>query len=160
TRENTLVAQSFDVNSAQTVGEAYPVADSLSNASVLGYAPISVSETGVLLYASTGVFGGNNQMLWYDRNGKLLETIGAPGPGWDPAIAPDEKSIVFRRTAGGRTDLWLRDLTRGLDQRFTTDTSANISPVWSPRGDRIAFGSSRGGALFDLYQKPANTTGP
>jgi serine/threonine protein kinase len=159
-RENTLVAQSFDVNSGQTAGEAYPVAENVSNASLFGYAPISVSETGVLLYASTGVFGGNNQMLWYDRNGKLIETMGAPGPVWDPAIAPDEKSIVFRRTAGARTDLWLRDLARGVDQRFTTDTPATLSPVWSPRGDRIAFASTRGGNLFDLYQKPANTTGP
>jgi Tol biopolymer transport system component/predicted Ser/Thr protein kinase len=160
TRGSTLLAQSFDVTRGQTVGEAFPIAESVSSAASIGYAPISVSETGVLLYASSNVFGGNNQMVWYDRNGKLLETIGAPGPVEHPAIAPDEKSIVFRRTAGGRrADLWLRDLARKAEQRFTTDASGGFAPVWSPNGDHIAFAASRGGGNLDLYQKPANTTG-
>src|SRR5262249_43682570 len=120
-------------------------------------APFTVSETGVLLYETAEV-RGNNQMLWYDRGGKLLEAIGTPGPIWDPSIAPDEKSLVFRRSSGERADLWLRDLARGADQRFTTDASANATPFWSPRGDRIAFASNRRGIL-DLYQKAVSGAG-
>jgi len=60
--------------------------------------------------------------------------------------------------SGARADLWLRDLVRGTDQRFTTDASINYAPVWSPRGDRIAFTSTRRGPS-DLYQKPASGTG-
>jgi Tol biopolymer transport system component len=119
-----------------------------------------VSETGVLLYESSGV-GRNNQMLWYDRGGKLLETTGTAGPVWEPAIAPDEKSVVFRRTslASEKADLWLRDLARGAEQRFTTDASINLGPVWSPKGDRIAFDSNREGGMFNLYQKAATGAG-
>src|SRR5262249_48656222 len=137
-----------------------PVAENVPATNVFGYAPISVSETGMLLYASRAVFGGNNQMPWYDRDGNVLRTIGAPGNLWEPSITPAEKSIVFRHFTGMRKDLWLRGLAGGADQRFTTDASAVLGPVWSPRGDRIAFGSRRGGNLFDLYQKAANTTGP
>jgi hypothetical protein len=157
-RENTLMGQPFDAASGQIVGEVSPVAESVSFTTVAHDAPVSVSETGVLVYESTGVAGGN-QMLWYDRGGKILEAIGVPGPVWEPAIAPDEKSLVFRRTrASERADLWLRDLTRGIEQRFTTDASFNMVPFWSPRGDRIAFTSVRRGSR-DLYQKAASGAG-
>src|SRR5262249_30783019 len=100
-----------------------------------------------------------NQLAWYDRGGNLLGTVSAPGLVMDPAISPDEKSIVFRRQTRSGSDLWLRDLTRGAEQRFTTDASFNRGPIWSPQADRIVFTSNRGGALGDLYQKAASGTG-
>ena len=36
----------------------------------------------------------------------------------------------------------------------------NGAPVWSPKGDRLAFASNRGGAPYNLYQKAASGTGP
>jgi len=132
------------------MGEALPIADGASGG-------ISVSETGLLLYQGGAV---DNQLAWYDRGGRLLDTVGAPGPVMDPAISPDEKSVVFRRQGlGGRTDLWLRNLTRGAEQRLTTDASFNRAPIWSPKGDRLVFTSSRGGAIGDLYQRAADGTG-
>jgi serine/threonine protein kinase len=157
-RETTLMAQPFDAASGQIVGEVLPVAESVSfTTTTANYVPVTVSETGVLLYES-GDVGGKNQMLWYDRGGKLLETIGPPGPVWDPAISLDEKSLVFRRSSGTRGDLWLRDLARGSEQRFTTDASFNSAPFWSPRSDRILFASTLRLAA-DLYQKAASGTG-
>src|SRR5262249_13151885 len=161
-RENTLMAQPFDEPNGQIVGEAVPVAASVVFTTVNSYAAITVSETGDLMYQS-GV--GNNQMLWYDRGGNVLETVGAPGPVGEPAIGPDEKSIVFRRTAGETADLWLRDLARGVEQRFTTLANPqrtaliNAAPLWSPRGDHIAFSSNRDGGIVNLYQKQTNGTG-
>jgi Tol biopolymer transport system component len=102
---------------------------------------------------------GVNQMAWYDRRGKLLGTIGEPGIVYEPAISPDEKALVFRRVSVSGFDLWLRDLTRGAEQRLTTDPSINIAPVWSPEGDRIAFSSNRGGGISNLYQKATAVTG-
>jgi hypothetical protein len=156
-RENTLMAQPFDAASGQIAGDVFPVAENVTFTTVAGYAPVTVSETGVLLYESGGPGRTNNQMLWYDRGGKLLETIGAAGPVGEPAIAPDEKSIMFRRMAGATADLWLRDLARGADQRFTTNASLNVAPFWSPNGDRIAFASNRDGGILDLYQRAART---
>src|SRR5579864_2830413 len=79
-RENTLMAQPFDVASRQIVGEVLPVAEGVSLTGNGSYAPVTASETGVLLYESGGtVSGGNNQMGWYDRSGKLLGSIGTPG---------------------------------------------------------------------------------
>ena len=101
-------------------------------------------------------------MAWFDRSGKFLEAVGEPGRVLWPAISPDEKSVIFVRNVGLlplRSDLWLRDLARGTEQRFTTDPSFNRAPFWSPKGDRILFTSSRGTSLGDLYQKPINGSG-
>jgi Tol biopolymer transport system component len=78
---------------------------------------------------------------------------------YEPSISPDEKWIAFRREANSQDDIWLRDLARRANQRLTTDTSVNGSPVWSPKGDRLVFRSDRGGAPYNLYQKAASGTG-
>jgi Tol biopolymer transport system component len=158
-RENTLMSQPFDAARGSTVGDVYPVAEGVSLTTNLHYNPVTVSDNGVMLYQSGGDTGGKNQLAWYDRTGKLLETVLASGGIYDPAISPDEKWVAFRRAANAQNDIWLRDLSRGADQRLTTDPSVNGAPVWSPKGDRIAFASDRGGAPYNLYQKAASGTG-
>jgi Tol biopolymer transport system component len=50
-------------------------------------------------------------------------------------------------------------MSRGTTSRFTIDASQdNSSPIWSPDGSRIAFGSFRGGK-WGLYEKPSNGAG-
>jgi serine/threonine protein kinase len=156
-REDVLMAQVFDVASGQTIDEAIPLAEDVSFTTYGGYVPVTASETGVLLFASGS---RSNQIVWYDRGGKLLGAVSATGPVWDPAISPDEKSVVFRRQTALGADLWVRDLTRGAEQRFTTDPSFNLTPFWSPQGDRIVFNKSnwRGGT-YNLYQKATNGAG-
>jgi eukaryotic-like serine/threonine-protein kinase len=162
-RESTLMAQPFDAVSGQLMGEvALPVVEGVSLVAN-GNAPVTASETGMLVYESSGrVAGPNNQMSWYDRGGKLLGAVGAPGGVFEPAISPDEKSIAFRRFRApltGAGDLWLRDLTRGAEQRLTTDAFGKFAAFWSPKGDRLVFASARGGGIaqgsriFSLYQR-------
>jgi Tol biopolymer transport system component len=53
----------------------------------------------------------------------------------------------------------LRDLTRETNRPFTSDPAQNVSPIWSPLGDRIVFASDRAGHPSDLYQKSINGAG-
>jgi Tol biopolymer transport system component len=98
-------------------------------------------------------------MVWYDRTGKTRGDVGPPGPVFDPALSPDEKLLAFERGSAGGGDLWTRDLARGAEQRFTTDSFTHMGPIWSPNRDRIAFSSNGGRRVFDLYQKSADGTG-
>ena len=59
----------------KTLGEPAPVAEKIGTDAV-GLARFSVSRNGVLAYR-TGNSG--NRLLWMDRDGKELETVGAPG---------------------------------------------------------------------------------
>lgn len=159
-RGNTLVAQPFNAGKAQASGNMFPLAEGVSFTEVTGFAPVAVSDTGLLVYGTGGSFG-NNQIVWYDRAGKILGPVGATGPVTSPSISPDEKTIAFTRGASGNSvgaDIWLRDLARGADTRFTFRGSVNNQPSWSPKGDRIAFRSYERG-MWNLYQRAANGSG-
>jgi Tol biopolymer transport system component len=156
-RENTLMVQPFDTAKARTSGEVFPIAENVSLMGVANFQPVTVTENGLLIYA-TGALT-SNQLVWYDREGKTLETVGAPGPVSDPSISPDGRSIAFTRQTGTTSDIWTRDLARGTDLRLTSDASGNMVPVWSPGGDRIVFRSNRGGHPGDIYQRKASGSG-
>jgi serine/threonine protein kinase/Tol biopolymer transport system component len=165
-RDNTLMAQPFDAGTAQISGHVFPVAEDVALTTNLNYAPVTASENRVLLYQAGDAAGNRFQFVWYDRSGKLLGPVGAPGLVGGPAISPDEKTMAFARSVGlvpgtfaTGSDIWLRDLTRGTEIRFTSDVSRNSDPFWSPKGDRIVFESSRGGHAGDLYQKAASGSG-
>ena len=151
-RDDTLMAQRFEASTGSIVGEADPLVRGVQLTTHINYAPVTASDTGILVYQGTGARAGS-QMAWYDRSGKLLSYIGDPAALLlHPTLSPDQKSLAFSRKADVQ-DLWVRDLIRGTEQRFTTDTSTNTSPVWSPRGDRIAFASDRRNGTFDIYER-------
>ena len=55
----------------------------------------------------------------------------------------------------GSGDIWILDLQRGTETRFTSHPAYEWMPVWSPDATRIAFGSNRNGTM-DLYVKPVS----
>src|SRR5262249_39053844 len=112
---NTFMAQPFDLQTTQPVGDMFPVADRMATTANGTYAPVSVSENAVLIYEN-GSISGNNQIVWFDRTGKPLGPASAPGFLANPSISPDEKMIAFRlQSAGVKAGIWLRDSTRGTD---------------------------------------------
>ncbi len=157
-RENTLMAVPFDPVGALVVGDVFPVADGVTLTTPSSYMPVTVSAGGVLIYETTMAGSGANQLAWHDRTGKFLALAGAPGKVYNPAISPDGKLVAFERENNMGSDLWVLDLNRGVETRFTSDPSSNIAPIWSPGGDSIVFASNRSG-VYNLYQKAANGSG-
>jgi len=158
-RENTLMAAPFDAVTAQIAGDVFSVADGVSLSSPSSYLPVTVSANGMLIYEPITAGNGANQFGWYDRSGKPLALVGAPGKVFNPAISPDGKLVAFQRENNTGSDLWVLDLNRGVETRLTSDPSSNVAPFWSPGGDRIVFASNRSG-VYNLYQKAANGSGP
>src|ERR1019366_3846203 len=57
-------------------------------------------------------------------------------------------------------DIWLVDLARGVNTRFSFNAGNAGNPVWSPDGGRIAYGDSdTNGYDYDTVLKSANGTG-
>ncbi len=104
----------------------------------------SASRNGVLAFIS-GAQAQNVQMTWFDRSGKAVGTVGPPVDMSWPALSPDGKTVAIdRRDAQtGYYDIWLHDLARGTDSRFTFNSQDNRFPVWSPDGRYLAFNSNR-----------------
>jgi Tol biopolymer transport system component len=157
-REGTLMGQPFDASSLKLSGDAVPLVPQVASSGRFGV--FSVSSYSVLAYR-TGA-AATTQLTWYDRSGKILGSpVGAPGLYASLALSPDGNRVaaVMRPDAATpATDLWLIDLARGANTRFTFDPGTETYPVWSPDGGRIIFSSSRTG-IMDLYQKPSNGSG-
>jgi Tol biopolymer transport system component len=157
-REGTLMAQPFDASKLETIGDPIPVAEQVDvmNAGVgvaVGY--FSASQNGVLVYTS-GRTLENIQLIWFDRSGKMLETVGAAEQLAGISLSPDETrvALIRRDPQVGRSDLWVRDLARGAESRLASRIGSG--PVWSADGTHIFFSSFP----FDkIYQKAANNTG-
>jgi eukaryotic-like serine/threonine-protein kinase len=154
-RERTLVAQRFNVDSLTLEGEAIPLGEGLGVDDV-GLASFSVSRNGLLAFRSGELQG--RRLVWIDRNGKETPAIDAIGEYRDTSISPDGKRLVYDTAVnGGKLDLWIRDLTRGVSSRFTFDPPDELDPLWSPDGRRIVF-TSRAKGPGDLAIKDASGT--
>jgi eukaryotic-like serine/threonine-protein kinase len=156
----TLMAASLDLRRWELVGDPVPVFDHVSS--------FSASQNGVLVYwsgsaAVTGPTRGNiqGQLTWFDRQGKVLGSVGDPGLYRTLALSPDGKRVAFERADSEnqvQRNLWLYDMDRGVTTRFTFDSGWDAAPIWSPDGSTIAFVSNKSGS-FDLYQKASNLAG-
>jgi Tol biopolymer transport system component len=152
-RQGTLLRQSFDVKRLELTGDPIPVADRISINNNL--AAFSVSENGVLAYKT----GGTSEVVvlsWLDRAGKLIEKVGEPGEYRGVDLSPDGKRLAVHRQDGTGGDIWIFEPSRGPMSRLTFDPSRdNSSPVWSPDGSYIAFGTAQSGK-WRMYRKLAN----
>jgi Tol biopolymer transport system component len=151
-RDGTLMAQPFDARRLEFSGESVAVAQHVETFVDGGL--FSASANGVLAYR-TGGGGEASQLTWFDRDGKVLGTVGEPGTYLALTLSPDgTRAAVTRLDSPGLiAALWLLDLSRGTSTRFTFGANSVESlGAWSPDGSRIIFNSSPGG-VYDLYQK-------
>jgi len=157
-RQGTLFAQRFDPVRLQLDGRVTTVADQVVTAGGRSFA-LSASEAGPIAYR-TGP-PAQTQFVWFDRSGSPLQAVAGSdiASGLNSSLSPDGRYLAISRNVGGEAaDIWLLDLSRGLPTRFTDDPAFELTPVWSPDGRRIAYGSNRNGT-FDLYVKFADRTG-
>jgi eukaryotic-like serine/threonine-protein kinase len=100
------------------------------------------------------------RLTWFDRQGKIVGTLGEVGIYRTLTISPDGKRVAVERTdpQSQNKDIWLLDVATGKATRFTSDPGWDAFPIWSPDGRRIIFTSNRSG-VYDLYVKPADGSG-
>ncbi len=68
----------------------------------------------------------------------------APGGDYDPAWAPDGKSIAFSSLRNGRPQVYLMGLDGSNLRNMNEDLAHNRQPTWSPTGEQLMFTSTRG----------------
>jgi eukaryotic-like serine/threonine-protein kinase len=157
-RDKTLLAQRFDLKHfALTGGPAAVLAD-VQYLSNVKRAVFAVSDNGLLL-AQGGSGATISQPMWFDRNGRLLGTVGQPGVYGNVCLAPNGKSAAVSITdiASQNTDVWIYDLLHASTKRLTFDPAIDRVPIWSPDAKRLVFTSSRQFNI-DLYMKNADGT--
>jgi Tol biopolymer transport system component len=153
--QTTLMARPFDPGELKFTGQAVPIAEGVALNG--GYGHFAVSQTGALAYG-TGGSETLSQMVWVNRKGEKVETVGKPGLYTDPAVSPDGTKIAVGVGPHMGGNLWVYDLKRGTASRLTFNPAGDEYPVWSADGKWIFFTSRRRGER-DLYQKPADGLG-
>ena len=151
-QQGNLRALPFDVRGLRPKGESFAVADLVQVSSIVGFGSFSVSNDGQLAYVG-GAAARFSRLVWTDRSGKELETLGEPAVHWDPRLSHDGRRLaVAIEDARGNSDIWIHELARKISTRFTFDPDADLAPVWSIDDSRIVFTAYRRGP-GDLFQK-------
>jgi Tol biopolymer transport system component len=160
-RASTLMAQPFDPRSRRLSGEAVPIVEGVLTLPGALVGVYSSSSEGLLAY-QTGSSTSNVRLVWRDREGKELGTLGEPTPLRHPRISPDGLSVAVHVADldSGAPDIWIYDVRRGLRSRFTFDPAADQTPQWSPDGQSLTFGSAREGGTIAIWIAPVAGTQP
>ena len=150
-RDGTLMALPFDPAERKATAEAVPVAENVAIAANNVYGAFSLSANGTLAYGSGGA-ANSRELVWMDRSGTRVRTLGEPKRFGTFALSPDEKTVAATFGARPQTDVWLLDSASGLVTRFTFGSSGNY-PVWSADG-RTIFYARRSGVTNDIVRRP------
>jgi eukaryotic-like serine/threonine-protein kinase len=140
--EGVLVAQRFDLATERIVGAAVSIAEPVDRFLSSGRAMFTTSRNGTIAYHS---YANIARLVWEDRSGKEVGTVGAAGNYLNVRLSPDGGRVVFDRTKPGigTWDLWTIDLARGIETRLTSGPGSEAFPVWMPDGRAVLFADEK-----------------
>ena len=145
-----LFSLPFSLATLKPTGKSFPIAAE-------GQGP-TVARNGTLAYLDDAGGAAGRTLIWRNRAGELIETIGQPQPGIeDPALSPDGQRIAMVSPESGNRDIWVHDLIRSTKTRVTFDEGAEAAPTWSPSGEDITY--FKIGSRFSIRSKAADGTG-
>ena len=152
----TLLGQRFDTKKLELVGEPVSVAKQINNSGAFHQYEFSCSAAGVAAFRRVNPL---QELAWYDREGRRLETVGKPDRYAEVRVSPDGRRLAYaNQDADGRHDqLYLLDLARGITSRPTAGAGNYGNPAWSPDGEEIVFSGSFTGSGC-LYRSSVSGT--
>jgi serine/threonine-protein kinase len=134
----TLFAVPFDLDRLELHGTPAPVLDQIGYSAQDGSAQLDFSQTGTLIYRTSGAGGGLSTVGWLDGAGKVQPLLAKPGAYGRPSLSPDGHRLAIEVSEGLNTSIWVYDGQRDTMTRLTF-TGNDQGPVWSPDGRYIAF---------------------
>jgi hypothetical protein len=141
-REGTLLAQRLDAR-LQPVGDPVPIAQRVLKIGWVGLTWFTVSNNGLLAYAPSGTVP--SQLLWFDRGGKPLGSVGEPANYFGTRVSPDGRRVAVDAfdTSKSTVEISIYNSDGSGANKFAFGPGNRYGPVWSPDGTKIAFASDR-----------------
>ena len=121
----TLMAQGIHPRRLSLIGDPIAIAERVNG--------FSASDTGVLVYSTDnrgvpvgvpGILEG--QLTWFDRQGRVVSTVGDPGILRIPRLSPDGLQVALEQAdpETQNMDIYLFEFARGVNNRFTFSAAA------------------------------------
>jgi len=121
----------------------------------------SASSDGTLVFVP-GSTPQSTELVWLGRSGRIEGNLGPPrNQGPNPVLSPDggRVALTILDGQGETSDIWIQDLARNTQTRFTTDPKSDSFPTWSPSGDKLVYTNGKGPPDWVLMMKAADGTG-
>jgi dipeptidyl aminopeptidase/acylaminoacyl peptidase len=143
TGSRLLMAQPFSIQRLDTTQDPLPITGQPEVFHQSSASPFSTSQNGVL------VFLGDRSLVhlrWFDRTGHSVASVAEETWAYRLRLSPDGQRAaveIFSSLSFNR-DLWIYEVSRQVNSKFTFETTTVTHPVWSPDGSRIAFTIAKG----------------
>jgi serine/threonine protein kinase len=142
--KGTVFAIPFDLNRLETRGTAVQVEDGVAFETLGDAAHFDVSRTGMLVYRKSGGVAAERvtTVQWLDASGKMQPLLAKPGAYDDLSLSPDGKRLAASVIQGSsQQDIYAYDERREIMTQLTFGGGFYVSPIWSPDGHYVVFGS-------------------
>ena len=154
----SLFAQRFDPGRGILTGEARVVVSGVAADPGGPYGLFSVSRNGVLAFRQ-GPVTNPKRLMWLDRSGNAIGTLGEVADYSNPALSPDGRRLaICIRESDRKRNIWILDLAQGTKTCLKFQENDETNPVWSPDGSEIGYSSDRRGHR-DLYARSSSGSG-
>jgi serine/threonine protein kinase/Tol biopolymer transport system component len=154
-RGDTLFAQPLDPTTVTLTGPATAIAPDV------GYNPYPGGRTMFSASPDTLAYRpqSSRQLVWFDRSGRREGTVTTGWSAISPSLSPDGLRLAVTRLdpTTGTQDVWVMDMRRGVSSRLTASSGNSYSPIWSPDGQHLLFGSNRDGQV-KVFETDASGT--
>jgi serine/threonine protein kinase len=140
--KRSLRAIPIDTSKGTTQGESQVVADQVGFQPAVYWGAFSAAENGTIVYNQT-VGAGRSVLTWYDRAGKELGHVGDVGVLANPTLSPDNSRVAvdIADARASNVNIWISDLKKGTNSRFTFGPAEDVAGVWSRDGSSVAYRS-------------------
>ena len=113
----------------------------LGNFSGMSFAPRFSPDNEKIIFSLTKS-GSSNIFIQKLSNNETIQVTNNRHINTSPSFSPDNKWIVFSSDRSGKQNLYIKKSDDGISKkakRITFGGGSYATPVWSPRGDYIAF---------------------
>ena len=98
--------------------------------------------------------GGTTNIYAMDIGGQPQQLTSGASIDTSPSYSPDGSNITFESDRGGTSQVYVMPAGGGTAQRISFGDGTYNTPVWSPKGDLIAFTKQAGGQFSIGTMKP------